>query len=407
MAASLAALPGNEVLFASEYGRRDFSLPGVKRVLLKKPKDRKKAVASISTPALDAGERDWTMAYLRGRATASSLMGVLAEGFEPDMVILSGSMGNGLFVRNLFPEALLVGYADWYFRDEAETRYPLSTMPDIPLAPRNIRNTLQAKNFFDCNCHFTTTEWQREQYPEGMRGFISVLRKCVDTEFFAPAPASRFSFGDCELTERQEIVTLSVRDAARLREGGFWCELPSLLSARPDCHVVLISTGKEVRLDCLRESMAAFPSGMRGRIHLLDFLPPGAYRDLLCVSSLHLCKDISFMLPSELLEAMSCGCVVLAPDTGAVREVLSDGQNGFLYPSGRRMNWVMLITLLLERRSELLSIRRNARKTVFGKHNKNTLLPRHIAFLMDRYSHWRAQQIQLAEGNDVFESTSA
>ena len=283
MAASLAALPGNEVLFASEYGRRDFSLPGVKRVLLKKPKDRKKAVASISTPALDAGERDWTMAYLRGRATASSLMGVLAEGFEPDMVILSGSMGNGLFVRNLFPEAFLVGYADWYFRDEAETRYPLSTMPDIPLAPRNIRNTLQAKNFFDCNCHFTTTEWQREQYPEGMRGFISVLRKCVDTEFFAPAPASRFSFGDCELTERQEIVTLSVRDAARLREGGFWCELPSLLSARSDCHVVLISTGKEVRLDSLRESMAAFPSGMRGRIHLLDFLPPGAYRDLLCL----------------------------------------------------------------------------------------------------------------------------
>ena len=156
MAASLAALPGNEVLFASEYGRRDFSLPGVKRVLLKKPKDRKKAVASISTPALDAGERDWTMAYLRGRATASSLMGVLAEGFEPDMVILSGSMGNGLFVRNLFPEAFLVGYADWYFRDEAETRYPLSTMPDIPLAPRNIRNTLQAKN--SVSTHFRSTE---------------------------------------------------------------------------------------------------------------------------------------------------------------------------------------------------------------------------------------------------------
>lgn len=335
-------------------------------------------------------------------------MGVLAEGFEPDMVILSGSMGNGLFVRNLFPEAFLVGYADWYFRDEAETRYPLSTMPDIPLAPRNIRNTLQAKNFFDCNCHFTTTEWQREQYPEGMRGFISVLRKCVDTEFFAPAPASRFSFGDCELTERQEIVTLSVRDAARLREGGFWCELPSLLSARLDCHVVLISTGKEVRLDSLRESMAAFPSGMRGRIHLLDFLPPGAYRDLLCVSSLHLCKDISFMLPSELLEAMElrgASCSRPTPEPSAKSSATA--RTVFCTPPGRRMNWVMLITLLLERRSELLSIRRNARKTVFGKHNKNTLLPRHIAFLMDRYSHWRAQQIQLAEGNDVFESTSA
>lgn len=171
-----------------------------------------------------------------------------------------------------------------------------------------------------------------------------------------------------------------MRDAARLREGGFWCELPSLLSARPDCHVVLISTGKEVRLDSLRESMAAFPSGMRGRIHLLDFLPPGAYRDLLRVSSLHLCKDISFMLPSELLEAMELRVRQCSqPDTGAVREVLSDGQNGFLYPSGRRMNWVMLITLLLERRSELLSIRRNARKTVFGKHNKKYPVARHYA----------------------------
>lgn len=207
--------------------------------------------------------------------------------------------------------------------------------------------------------------------------------------------------------ERQEIVTLSVRDAARLREGGFWCRLPSLLSARPDCHVALISTGREVRLDSLREGMAAFPPGMRGRIHLLDFLPPNAYRDLLRVSSLHLCKDISFMLPSELLEAMSCGCVVLAPDTGAVREVLSDGLNGFLYPSGRRMNWAMLITLLLEKRAGLIPIRRNARKAVLGKHNKNTLLPRHIAFLMERYAHWRARQAQPAEGKDALKPASA
>lgn len=204
--------------------------------------------------------------------------------------------------------------------------------------------------------------------------------------------------------ERQEIVTLSVRDAVRLREGGFWCGLPSLLSARPDCHVALISTGREVRLDSLREGMAAFPPGMRGRIHLLDFLPPNAYRDLLCVSSLHLCKGISFMLPSELLEAMSCGCVVLAPDTGAVREVLSDGLNGFLYPSRRRMNWAMLITLLLEKRAGLIPIRRNA---VLGKHNKNTLLPRHIAFLMERYAHWRARQAQPAEGKDALKPASA
>ena len=74
--------------------------------------------------------------------------------------------------------------------------------------------------------------------------------------------------------ERQEIVTLSVRDAARLREGGFWCRLPSLLSARPDCHVALISTGREVRLDSLREGMAAFPPRHEGADPPAGLPPP-------------------------------------------------------------------------------------------------------------------------------------
>ena len=130
------------------------------------------------------------MSYLRGRATASSLMGVLAEGFEPDMVILSGSMNNG-FCAEPVSEAFLVSYADWVFQEEAEAQYPLSAMPDIPWPPPNIRNALQAKNFLIVTA-FTTTEWQRKQYPERVRGLISVLRKVCGHGFFAPAPASRF-----------------------------------------------------------------------------------------------------------------------------------------------------------------------------------------------------------------------
>ena len=52
MAASLAALPGNEVLFASEYGRRDFSLPGVKRGVLVRDWGRRRAGGGGSAGAV-------------------------------------------------------------------------------------------------------------------------------------------------------------------------------------------------------------------------------------------------------------------------------------------------------------------------------------------------------------------
>lgn len=106
LAACFAANPENEVLFASSYCRQGFSLPGVRRVLLKNTRERGQDNGS------DAFEQGWGRALKVGKLTFSSLRKLRETDFTPDMVLSSSAKGHALFFRRVFPEAFLVTYLD-------------------------------------------------------------------------------------------------------------------------------------------------------------------------------------------------------------------------------------------------------------------------------------------------------
>jgi glycosyltransferase involved in cell wall biosynthesis len=64
----------------------------------------------------------------------------------------------------------------------------------------------------------------------------------------------------------------------------------------------------------------------------LDHLEPQALADLLCLSDLHVYLTVPFVLSWSLLNALACGCVVLASDVAPVREILMHEQNGLVAP---------------------------------------------------------------------------
>ena len=55
-------------------------------------------------------------AVLQGQAVIRELALMIESGFKPRVVISHAGMGLGLFIKDLIPEALHVGYFEWYFR---------------------------------------------------------------------------------------------------------------------------------------------------------------------------------------------------------------------------------------------------------------------------------------------------
>ena len=70
------------------------------------------------------------------------------------------------------------------------------------------------------------------------------------------------------------------------------------------------------------------------RVHFLGMLDYGAYLNLLQVSSVHVYLTYPFVLSWSFIEAMACGCLIVASAPPPVLEVLKDGRDDLA--SGRR-----------------------------------------------------------------------
>jgi glycosyltransferase involved in cell wall biosynthesis len=73
-------------------------------------------------------------------------------------------------------------------------------------------------------------------------------------------------------------------------------------------------------------------------------------------------RSEGFALP--VLEAMACGCAVVATDCGGPRDIIEDGRNGFLVPVGDASAIVSRVQLLLADAALRNQMRRRAQETV-------------------------------------------
>ena len=377
-AAALAGRPGNRVVFLTEQQREDVTLAGVQQ-----------GIVPVPQPKATSGQAEYDMQLIlrRGQAFGGAMLELRRQGFTPDSVIDHCGFGCSLFVQDVFPQSRRISYFEWYFNK----RYPRDLSKEHPerlpalFAPQRLINQCQVDALLDCDVALCPTEWQKFQYPAELQSKIQVLHDGIDTNFFAPAAE-----GDPVLQETRdsglfgvkELVTYTSRVFGPTRGfPEFFRCLPAVLAARPDCHVIIMGADRPVydaprpdKRTWLQAMLAEAPLDER-RVHILDFQSYPRYKKVLQSSSLHVYLTAPYVLSRSLLEAMSCGCLVLASDSPPVREVLRHGGNGFLAPFPDVPALAAGIIGLLEQREQLDQVRRAARQTVLDRYNVNTLLP--------------------------------
>ena len=220
LAASLAAEKLHQVAFVTR--RSDRALPNVTRAIYEAP--------PLSGPQTHPYLRQFEDAVLHGQAAARACLALKQQGFAPDIVIAHPGWGESLFVRDVFPEAAILNYGEFYYQPAgADVNFDPARPADIDqLCALRARNAHLLLALEAADRTLCPTHWQKSVHPAAFHSRMSVVFDGIDTETVKPDPAARFMLPSGRaLTQRDEVVTYVSRGLESTR--GF----PTLMRALP------------------------------------------------------------------------------------------------------------------------------------------------------------------------------
>ena len=318
------------------------------------------------------------------------------HGFVPDVIFGHSGWGETLFLKEVWPEARLLVYAELMYQTSGlDTDFD----PEFhtPTLEGRISTTARSahliQSMVQADAALAPTEFQAATFQPELRAKITVCHDGVDTERVRPDPNARLEIPDTSLVFRpgDEVLTFVNRSLEPYRGyHSFMRALPDVLAARPKAHVVIV--GDE------GQSYGAAPKDAKSwkrkfldevsdqldmnRVHFLGRVPYPTYLSLLQVSRCHCYLTYPFVLSWSLMESMAAGCMVVASDTAPVREVIQDGKNGRLVGFFDIKALSDALVRALENPADGSEMRAAARRTIVEKYDLHGVcLPRLIAFV--------------------------
>ena len=330
-----------------------------------------------------------------GAAAARAAAGLAQKGDAPDVVFGSINWGETLYLKEVWPEARHLGYAEFFYGTRGrDTGFdPEFSRPSLETDIRTVARTghllLGASR---SDALLSPTQWQASTFPPEIRPKISVIHDGVDTARIAPDPAATFQVPDGPLLRvGDEVLTFVNRNLEPYR--GYHTlmrALPRVMAARPECQVVMVGghgsgygpspggdkSWKDVFLDEVKDRIDLKRLHFTGRIPYPDLL------NLLRVGRAHAYLSYPFVLSWSMLEAMSLGCLVVGSDTPPVAEAIEDGVTGHLVDFFDVDAWADKLIEVLSDPAAQEPIRDAARQHIIDTYDlKSVCLPKLMDFV--------------------------
>jgi len=315
-----------------------------------------------------------------GQATAQQMLKLKQQGFVPDVILAHPGWGEALYAKDIFPNAKLVSFFEFYYQaDGADVGFdPAEPVSVDDRARTRTRNALHLLNLDACDIGVSPTHWQKSRHPTVYHDKIRVVHEGVDAQLMQPDPQARFTLPNgTELRRGDPVITYVARNLEPYRGFHvFMRTLPEILQRNPQAQVVIVG-GDEVSYGNKPKDTPNWREAMQkevgerldaSRVHFTGKLPYLQYRSLLQVSAVHVYLTYPFVLSWSMLEAMSCGCLLVASRTAPVEEVIEHGKNGLLVDFFDQAALVEQVSEALSHPNRFSEIRHQARQTVLQRY---------------------------------------
>jgi glycosyltransferase involved in cell wall biosynthesis len=260
---------------------------------------------------------------------------------QPDLIVGHSGFGSTLFLRELFPDAPIINYFEYFYRSRDSD---LDFRPEWPVGEADrlrspARNAMILLDMEYCAAGYAPTQFQHSTMPEAYKPKIRVLHDGIDTGFWRRRDVPDRTLGSLRLGPEDRLITYVSRGLESIRGFDIFMRAAKrIYTARDDVTIVVVGQNRTAYGGDLRHTggkpfrdwVLAQDDYDLNRVKFAGSVPPATLAQLFSITDLHVYLTVPFVLSWSLLDAMACEAVILASDTAPVREVIYDDQTGLL-----------------------------------------------------------------------------
>ena len=352
------------------------------------------------TPLPDPGAtrlgRNFIQMSDRGVTTARACLQLRDKhGYTPDVIIGHSGWGETLFLKEVWPSAKLIVYAEFYYRGVGQDVGfdPEFSRPGFDaVMTAQARASYLAQSLLHADAGLSPTKWQASTYPPALQPMIKVIFDGINTAVMVPNAEAQMTLPNgTVLKTGDEVLTFVNRNLEPYRGyHTFMRALPDVLAARPNAEVVIVGgdevsyggsapdgkTWKQIFLDEVKDRLDL------SRVHFIGKIPYPEFVALMQISRVHAYLTYPFVLSWSMLEAMSAGAYVVGSRTAPVEELIEDRINGRLVDFWDIKAWSAALTEGLAEPEKFMPLRRAARQTIVENYDLQSIcMPRMVDYV--------------------------
>ncbi len=260
---------------------------------------------------------------------------------RPDLIVGHSGFGSTVYLPELYPDVPIINYFEFYYHPhhsdmDFRPEFPPSELDFLRARSRNAMLLLDLET---CRRGYSPTRFQRTRFPEIFQPKIDVIFDGIETDLFRRRQGVPRRIGDRTIPPSTRVVTYVSRGFEAMRGFDIFMRVARRIYEQfPDVVFAVVGSDricyggdeKHIEHKTFREHVMAQAAFDRDKFIFTGLLDVSKLVDLWSFSDLHLYFTVPFVLSWSMVDALACGCTVLASDTEPVREMIDNGSNGLL-----------------------------------------------------------------------------